>query len=101
LAETQPQVTVAPDGCGLDAEGYIWAADVAGARCIRVQPGGAIVDQVPMPEGLTAIACMLGGPDGRTMLICAAPDYIERARMETRQAVLLVTSVDVPRAGRP
>ena len=40
------EITVGPDGCTLDAEGHIWAADEAGGRCIRVAPGGAIVDEI-------------------------------------------------------
>jgi hypothetical protein len=44
---------------------------------------------------------MLGGDDGRTLLMCAAPDFIEQARSAARAAVLLTTTVDVPRAGLP
>jgi len=101
FAETLPKVSVAPDGCCLDAEGHIWAADALGARCIRVAPGGAIVDEVRGPEGMGVYACMLGGEDGRTLLMCAAPDFHEHARREAREAVLLTTTVDVPHAGLP
>jgi sugar lactone lactonase YvrE len=101
IAETLSQVRISPDRCGLDAEGYIWTAVAVGARCIRVAPGGAIVDEVAMPAGLGVFACMLGGPDGRTMLICAAPDFFEEARKNPREAVLLVTGVNVSRAGLP
>ena len=94
-------ITVAPDGCCLDAEGHIWAADAVGARCIRVAPGGAIVDEVRAPAGLGAFACMLGGDDGRTLLLCCAPDYFEHLRSQAREAVLLTTTVDVPHAGLP
>ena len=31
----------------------------------------------PLPEGLDVFACMLGGDDGRTLLMCAAPDFLE------------------------
>ena len=31
----------------------------------------------PRPEGLGFFACMLGGDDGRTLLMCAAPDFDE------------------------
>src|SRR5215207_9531409 len=55
-----------PDGCTLDAEGRIWAADALGNRLVRVAEGGEIVDEVPAPEGLGFYACMLGGDDGRT-----------------------------------
>ena len=86
LAETLAQLQFGPDGCGLDTEGHIWAADEVGARCVRLAPGGDIVDEIAAPEGLNFFACMLGGDDGRTLLICAAPDFAEAtARRPTRQ----------------
>jgi sugar lactone lactonase YvrE len=99
--ETFAQVTVAPDGCCLDADGHIWAADAVGNRCIRIAPGGEIVDEIPAPEGLGIFACMLGGGDGRTLLLCSAPDFFEQARSAAREGVLLTTTVDVPHAGLP
>jgi sugar lactone lactonase YvrE len=101
LEETLGQLKVGPDGCGLDAEGHIWVADEVGARCIRVAPGGAIVDEIAAPAGLDVFACMLGGEDGRTLLMCAAPDFLEHTRRGATDAVLLTTTVDVPRAGLP
>ena len=94
---------IAPDGCGLDAENHIWAADAYGGRCVRIAEGssGEVVDEVKVPEGLQVYACMLGGDDGRTLLMCAAPDYLEHNRKEKREAVLLTTTVDVPKGGRP
>jgi sugar lactone lactonase YvrE len=94
-------VSFAPDGCALDAEGRVWAANALGAAVCRVAPGGQIVDEVAMPEGLGVFACGLGGADGRTLLACAAPDFHEEARKATRDAVLLTTTVEVPRAGLP
>jgi sugar lactone lactonase YvrE len=101
LAETLPKLKFGPDGCALDAEGYIWAADEVGARCARVAEGGEIVDEIKAPEGLGLFACMLGGEDGRTLLMCCAPDFAEEARSRAREAVLLTTTVDVPHAGLP
>lgn len=101
FAETLAQVKVGPDGCCLDADGQIWSADEAGGRCIRIAAGGEITDEVRAPEGLGAFACMLGGDDGRTLLICAAPDFLEDDRRGAGQAVLLTTAVDVPHAGLP
>jgi sugar lactone lactonase YvrE len=59
--EVLGQLTVAPDGCALDAEGHVWAADAVGGRVVRVAQGGAIIDEVAAPEGLGVFACMLGG----------------------------------------
>lgn len=92
---------VAPDGCALDAEGHIWAADCFGSRVVRVAADRGVVDQIPVPDGLGTYACMLGGDDGRTLLICCAPDFDEQRRQNDHQAVLLTTTVDVPHAGLP
>jgi sugar lactone lactonase YvrE len=101
LQEMLPQIAVGPDGCTLDAEGHIWSADEAGGRCIRIAPGGAIVDELRTPEGLGCFACALGGDDGRTLLVCAAPDFLESHRRDTRDAVLLTASVEIGHAGLP
>jgi sugar lactone lactonase YvrE len=99
--ETIGKLRFGPDGCCLDAEEHIWSADEVNARCARVAPGGAIVDEIAAPEGLNIFACMLGGSDGRKLLMCAAPDFLEQARSANHEAVLLTTTVDVPRAGLP
>ncbi len=101
MAESFPQLKFAPDGCALDVDGCIWAADAVGARCVRVAEGGEIVDEIPAPEGLGIFACMLGGQDGRTLLLCAAPDFLEANRASTSEAVLLTTVVESPHAGLP
>jgi sugar lactone lactonase YvrE len=99
--DTLQQLRVAVDGCAIDAEDHIWAADAIGGRCIRVAPGGAIVAEVRAPDGLGIFACALGGQDGRTLLLCCAPDYFENNRRDTREALLLTTEVAVPHAGLP
>jgi sugar lactone lactonase YvrE len=101
VEETIPQLVVAPDGCTLDAEGHVWAADATGGRVVRVAPGGELVDEIAAPDGLGVFACALGGEDGRTLLLCAAPDFYEHQRAGTLEAQLLTTRVDVPHAGRP
>src|ERR671911_2772194 len=85
---------VAPDGIALDVEGRIWVADGGGGPVLLVAEGGEVVDRVQQPDGLGVYACMLGGEDGRTLLMCAAPDYFEHNRARAREAVLLTTTVD-------
>ncbi len=94
-------VTFGPDGCALDAEGHVWAANALGGVLCRVAPGGEIVEEIAAPDGLGVFACALGGEDGRTLVACAAPDFHEAARKAATEAVLLKTTVDVPHAGLP
>jgi sugar lactone lactonase YvrE len=101
VAGSPPELRFSPDGITLDAEEHVWAADALGARAARVAPGGEIVDAIPAPEGLGFFACMLGGEDGRTLLLLGAPDFAEENRRNAREAVLLTTTVDVPHAGLP
>ena len=101
FGEALGQIVVAPDGCSLDAEGHIWMADAMGNRCLRVAPGGEIVEEIAGPDGLGVYACQLGGDDGRTLLLCTAPDFFEHERMAAAEAALYTTTVDVPHAGLP
>jgi sugar lactone lactonase YvrE len=101
LGEMLASATFAPDGGALDAEGRVWAANALGGGVARVAEGGEILEEIAMPEGMGAFACMLGGDDGRTLLICSAPDFAEQARKAAREAVLYTTRVDVPHAGLP
>ncbi|MFF2847660.1 SMP-30/gluconolactonase/LRE family protein [Streptomyces sp. NPDC058001] len=89
------------DGCCLDAEGMLWSADVQNARVIRVREGGDIVDEIKAPEGHNIFACMLGGHDGRTLLLCVAPGLVDNDRLGGLAATLQTVQVAVPGAGRP
>ena len=92
---------VAPDGCGLDADGRIWCADAFGKRCVLVEEGGRLVEEIPAPDGLGVYACMLGGPDGTTLLQCCAPGFLAHERKGADDARLVATEVEVGRAGLP
>jgi sugar lactone lactonase YvrE len=100
LGEMLGKLAFEPDGCGLDAESHIWAADAKYGRCVRLAPGGEIVDEVAGPD-MGVFACMLGGEDGRTLLMCCAPGFLAHERMGKTDGRLATTQVDVPRAGLP
>lgn len=82
------------DGCAIDAQAHVWGADVGGSAVLRVAPGGAIVDVVALPDGLTPFACALGGRDGRTLLVCGAPGQTGD-RTLSREGRLFFTTVEV------
>ena len=59
-------------------------ANALGGPLSRVAPGGQIVDELAIPDGLAVFACGLGGDDGRTLVACAAPDFHEGPRKAAR-----------------
>jgi sugar lactone lactonase YvrE len=99
VGEAMQLLQVAPDGICADADGAIWVADAGHARVIRVREGGDILDEIRTP--MAVYACMLGGDDGRTLFMCAAPSFAEHERRAAREAQLLAVRVEVPHAGLP
>ena len=100
VGEMLGQVTAAPDGICLDAEGAVWVADAAHSRLIRVAEGGRILEECRI-EGAGVFACMLGGEDGRTLFACVAPTFHEVEASANHRASILMTKVEVPHAGLP
>ncbi|AXK34777.1 gluconolactonase [Streptomyces armeniacus] len=99
IATLLSRLQAGPDGLCADAEDAVWVADALHARLVRVREGGEIADEIPTPTDV--FACMLGGPDGRTLFACAAPSFAEHERRAAREAQLLAFRVDVPHAGLP
>jgi sugar lactone lactonase YvrE len=88
----------APDGICLDAEGAVWVADATGSACLRVREGGGVVDRVETERG--CFACMLGGPDRRTLFLLTAEGFAGAA-IRRRTAAIESVDVEVPGAGWP
>jgi sugar lactone lactonase YvrE len=89
-----------PDGICLDAEGAVWYADVPNKRCGRVREGGEVLQTVELDRG--CFACMLGGPDGRTLFLIAA-EWPAAASQSGGPRTGQVLTVEAPaaHAGRP
>jgi sugar lactone lactonase YvrE len=90
---------VGGDGCTLDAEGAIWAANCFGTDAVRVREGGEIVERIDV--GQPTYACALGGDDGRTLFVLSADSHDEEAAAGRGTGVVRTVRVDVPHAGLP
>jgi sugar lactone lactonase YvrE len=100
IDEGYSNVGYGPDGCTLDAEGCVWAGNSLGTFIARVSPDGEILERIPAPEdGMATYAVQLGGEDGRTLLMCVAPDWRQGMGGEEPQASLWTVEVDVPHHG--
>ncbi|WP_367106165.1 SMP-30/gluconolactonase/LRE family protein [uncultured Psychrobacter sp.] len=91
---------ILPDGLALDSEGAVWIADTLNQRALRIKEGGEILETIDTaPDGIFAVA--LGGIDGKTLFMCAAPDWDEASRKAETKGRMLATEVKVGHAGTP
>ncbi|MHB1854366.1 MAG: SMP-30/gluconolactonase/LRE family protein [Acidimicrobiales bacterium] len=88
-----------PDGICLDAEGAVWVASPTSKDVIRVAEGGEVLARID--TGRDAYACMLGGPDGRTLFVCTAVSSDPAITVAERSGRIETVEVEVGRAGRP
>lgn len=88
---------VTPDGICIDAEGAVWAASPGTCECVRVAPGGQVLDRVSTGARM-AITCALGGDDGRRLFIATSPDPRPAAARSGRDGRIDAVTVDVPAA---
>jgi len=84
-----------PDGICLDAEGAIWVASPTSNEALRVREGGEVTDRIDTGRG--CYACMLGGPDRKTLYLLVA-DSSDPAECGANRTAS-IDAVDVPVAG--
>jgi sugar lactone lactonase YvrE len=85
-----------PDGICIDAENAVWYADVPNKRCVRVREGGEVLQTIKVDRG--CFACMLGGPDKKTLFIMAA-EWHGFAKMMDGLGTGQVLTVEAPAPG--
>jgi sugar lactone lactonase YvrE len=88
-----------PDGICLDADNAIWVACPTKSEVIRVKQGGEVTERIKVDTD--AFACMLGGPDGRTLFVATAPNSNPEQCRAGRNGRIEIAQVEVPRAGLP
>jgi sugar lactone lactonase YvrE len=93
---TWAQMDGPPDGICIDEDGAVWVADVGNACCWRLREGGEVLGRVELDRG--AFACMLGGPERRTLFITAAR-WFGMDRMGEMGGSGQVLAVPAPHAG--
>jgi len=91
-----------PDGICIDADNAVWYADVPNKRCVRVREGGEVLQTVKADRG--CFACMLGGPDRRTLFMVVTEwrgmeKVVEVAQARTGQ--VLAIEAAAPGVGWP
>ncbi|MCP4222039.1 MAG: SMP-30/gluconolactonase/LRE family protein [Actinomycetia bacterium] len=89
-----------PDGICLDAEGAIWVADPRNSEVFRVHEGGEVSERISTGDGRNAYACMLGGPDGKTLLVATNTGSGPEAAV-SRNGRIEIVEVEVAGAGYP
>lgn len=95
--QASKEAPIAPDGMTLDTEGAVWVASPPSREVLRVREGGEIVSRVLLEA--FPLACMLGGPDRRTLFILTT-SHLNPADPQTQGRIEMV-SVEIPGAGRP
>jgi sugar lactone lactonase YvrE len=90
----------APDGICLDHEGAVWVASYDEDAFIRVGREGRELQRIEL-AGRHAIACVLGGPERRTLFCLSAATSHEELRQRKSSARIDVVHVKTPGAGYP
>ena len=87
-----------PDGIALDAEGGVWASMVLANQFERIVEGGTVTDRIDVGDRM-AIACALGGPEGKTLFLLTSTDAYPERLVGTKSSRVDAVTVDVPAAG--
>jgi len=86
---------VAPDGICLDCKGGVWVAGSGSPCFVRVMAGGKATHRVCIPHR-QAVACALGGPDGRTLFCLTVDESFEDVEGCSATAQVHIAYVDSP-----
>jgi sugar lactone lactonase YvrE len=89
-----------PDGISLDADGGVWTSMTLAQQFERIVAGGQVTHRIHIGDR-AAIACTLGGPEGRTLFMLSSTDAYPKRLIGTRLSRLDTVTVDTAGAGLP
>lgn len=89
-----------PDGICLDQGSGVWVSAFERGEFIRVLEGGEITHKIVVKDRF-AVACQLGGDDGRTLFCLTCTRPWESVCSGTSQAQIETARVEIPSAGSP
>ncbi len=90
----------APDGCTVDAEGFLWVAEVEAGRIGRYDPAGRCERTIELPVSKpTSVA--FGGPDLSTLFVTSMRYGLGEKELARQPAAGRLLAVDVGVKGLP
>ncbi|MBR1148393.1 SMP-30/gluconolactonase/LRE family protein [Bradyrhizobium sp. AUGA SZCCT0431] len=89
-----------PDGICLDADGAVWVAAFEEDAFIRLDREGRELQRIEVP-GRRALACVLGGPEHKTLFCLSAATSYEELRQRKSSSRIDAVEVEIPGAGNP
>jgi sugar lactone lactonase YvrE len=72
-----------PDGCTVDAEGYLWSARWEGSCILRIAPDGRIHSKIDVPAQRVT-CCVFGGDDLGTLYITSSRLHISDEELKNQ-----------------
>ena len=82
-----------PDGCTVDAEGFIWVAEVEGSKVARYAPDGRLDRQIRLPV-LKPTSVMFGGPDLSTLYVTSMTFRLSAEQLAAQPCAGTLLAVD-------
>ncbi|WGR92020.1 SMP-30/gluconolactonase/LRE family protein [Bradyrhizobium sp. ISRA443] len=89
-----------PDGICLDRDGSVWVASFTEDAFVRIDRDGVERERIAVP-GRRALACVLGGPERRTLFCLSAATSYEDLRKGKSASRIDVVEVGTPGDGYP
>lgn len=85
-----------PDGIARDPDDAVWVSSIVNGQFLRVIEGGEVTDVIDL-DGRLAVDCVLGGAEGRTLLMSTANSF-QPDETVTREGKIEHLRLDAPTA---